>query len=302
MNLENPGESEAATQREQSIQTGLCDACQLFGATGWKRRFTMRIHRDDTIPIWDDSGHLLHIVPPKRTRGWYLPPGRMGEFTIRLRGLRESLSRIVSLLLFLEKYGSLGAKPQLGYGLFRLADRGLDGRIEPFKWAPIGDGPTESPNITEFMFFSYQFEPQKPGWWTSIPGLAGVATEIQPLVNKHQVVPVSPSLKNEWRYEQYAKRMGDDKNIFGSVQPTRIRSRVAVSWAFRSEDHWEIRGWARMPADMKAAEVLWRILCDRRTWERVVGVPGRLEVLPNRKEWQPWTVDELEGVLGGCIC
>ncbi len=59
---------------------GLCDACQVFGATGWRRRFSLAVKEDDTHPLWSDPRATLNIRPPRRHRGWFLAPGRMGRW------------------------------------------------------------------------------------------------------------------------------------------------------------------------------------------------------------------------------
>ena len=45
-------QSKAEDERQRLRDAGLCDVCQIFGATGWKRRFRLEIIEDNTRPIW----------------------------------------------------------------------------------------------------------------------------------------------------------------------------------------------------------------------------------------------------------
>jgi CRISPR-associated protein Cmr1 len=97
------------TKHECSYEGGLCDVCQVFGATGWKRGFDLRIVRDEarsgsaggTEPAWA-GGTDLRIIPSGRSHGWFLPAGRVGKFTLKIRGDSEIVGVLASLLLFLD--------------------------------------------------------------------------------------------------------------------------------------------------------------------------------------------------------
>jgi CRISPR-associated protein Cmr1 len=95
----------------------------------------------------------------------------MGSLTLHLDGDKEVLSLLAALFLLLERWGSIGAKPQLGYGVF-----GIKNQDEVRGWA-IGDGKeksgwawrilgnrtpsTDLPDLRRFGFFRYRFDPQK---------------------------------------------------------------------------------------------------------------------------------------------
>jgi CRISPR-associated protein Cmr1 len=54
--------SSASTPLQRLRDAGLCDACRVFGATGWRRRLRLTIMHDQTQPIWKDA-QLLNIRP-----------------------------------------------------------------------------------------------------------------------------------------------------------------------------------------------------------------------------------------------
>ena len=276
--------SRAPDERQRLRDAGLCDVCQVFGATGWRRRFRLEVLEDNTQPAWSPPPDVINVRPPGRTRGWYLPPGRVGTFTLRLEGEPQALRMLAAILLFLERWGNLGAKPQLGYGLFTFADaesrEKVKRRAEDWRWQDMGSlSPSNRfPDLRRFGFFRYRFRPDKPGWWTQVPGMPRVAPQVQPLISRFSMVPLAPSLKNEWRFNRWQGSWGDDREIFGTLRPDRKRSRVAVSWARkRAEGEWEIRGWVWLPEKERTAHQLWQVLTDIDVWRQVVGVEGTFE-------------------------
>ena len=263
----------------------LCHACYAFGTTGWRRRFRLEVE-DKTRPIWKPADRMLNIRPPGRTRGWYLPPGQMGTLTLKFAGDPNLLSLMAALLLFLEKWGNLGAKPQLGYGVFTIENRDEtlewargNGDDKPgWEWKILGDREVDEnlPDLRRFGFFKFRFETTQPGWWTQVPGLNRVSLQIQPIVSQYQIVPVSPVLKNEWRFNQWNRKWGDDREIFGTLRPDRIRSKVTVSWAYRDNGMWKVRGWAWL-SSLKWADKVWDILKNGHVWQTVLNVHGRID-------------------------
>lgn len=209
----------------------------------------------------------------------------MGTFTLKFTGELKMLSLLSALLLFLEKWGTLGAKPQLGYGVFAIENRDEvltwaqgGGKNKPgWRWEILGNRKPDKklPNLKSFRFFKFRFSPKQPGWWTQIPGLRRVSTQVQPLIIKYQVAPVSPALKNEWRFNRWDSKWGNDWEIFGTLRPDRIRSRVTVSWAYRANGAWEVRGWAWLQS-CRWADKLWSILENEQVWRNVLKVHGQV--------------------------
>lgn len=285
-------QSRDAEERQRLRDAGLCDVCQVFGATGRRRRFRLEIAQDDTEAIWTPPDRMLNIRPPDRNRGWFLPPGQMGTLTLRLDGDERTLSLLAVLFLFLEQWGSIGAKPQLGYGVFEIENRDKvrawavgDGEEKPgWRWKTLGNKPPRAglsdlpnpPDLRCFGFFRYRFAPERPGWWTRVPGIESVASKVQPLVSRYRTVPVSPALKNEWRFHRWHGSRHDEQEIFGALRPKRRRSKVAVSWAYPLGQGWEARGWACLP-DKRWADTVWGLLQDEESWRAALGVRGDLE-------------------------
>ena len=283
------------SKRERLQEAGLCDVCQIFGATGWQRRFRLGVVKDDTKPTWEPADRLLNIRPPGRNRGWFLPPGQMGTLRLRLDGDERTLSLLAALFLFLEQWGSIGAKPQLGYGVFRIENRDEvqtwavgSGEGKPsWEWKVLGDRvPGDNlPDLRRFGFLRYRFSPVHPGWWTRVPGMERVASQVQPLVSTYKTVPVVPALKNEWRFHRWRGSKVSERAVFGSLRPERQRSRVTASWAYQKDGAWEVRGWVWLPSRQQWANAPWELLTERESWEAVLRVHGNLKTLrPETKE------------------
>lgn len=288
-----------------SPERQLCHACYVFGTTGWKRRFSLEIVEDQTRPIWTSSS-FLNVCPSGRKRGWYLPPGRMGEFTLKLRGEDPALQQMASLLLFLEHWGHLGAKPQLGYGIFEIMNR-----QELLKWARghrwnAGSGAPDErlPNLRRFGFFRYKFLPDQKDWWVEVPGLnkGETKTRVQQLVSNYNIVPVSPAFKNEWRFRRWQGNHRDEQWIFGTTRwrrdhdTVRVRSKIAVSWAYTLDGReWEVRGWAWLQEPTIAVNV-WALLKDKDSWKSVLGQEGTWQGDPPG-DWRERTVEKVLHLL-----
>lgn len=130
-----------------SYEKGLCDVCQIFGATGWARRFKLTVIDQERLQLKSssasilDRGNRVFKVPHDKTDSrWYLNGNpRAGSFTLEIaptlpltvtKFLPEGekpeyldVDVIGALFQFIADNASLGAKPQMGLGIVRLKDR-----------------------------------------------------------------------------------------------------------------------------------------------------------------------------------
>ncbi len=295
--------SKAIDERQRLRDAGLCDVCQVFGATGWKRRFRMEVVEYKTQPVWEPGDKVLNIRPPERTRGWYLLPGYVGELALNFQGDEKVISMLACLFLWLEKYGSIGARPQLGYGAFRVLNRDdVIKQARKWQWEIIGNEAIDMkyPDLRSFLFFRYEFTPSVPGWWTQVPGVGRVGSKVQPVVTHWRTVPTTPALKNEWRFHQWRGNWHEQIEIFGTLRPGRQRGRIGATWAYRENGVWQVHGWAWMPPRENLAMRLWQILTDRSVWSKVLSVQGNLTVFPSG-QWKKQTSKEVQKLLQG-VC
>ncbi len=172
------GKKAGLQDAELLTHAGLCPVCQLFGATGWRRRFRLSINA-------------------------------------------------------------------VGYHLF---DDAKAAKVDGAKDKTI------VPNLQDFHFYRVQFRPRQPNWWTEIDGIRQVSRQHWTTLNAlahHGAVPVSPVIKNFWRFEQRWPSRSVSAWLFGKLERNeRFQSRISVGWAVRQPDtSWVIAGWAWLPQD-----------------------------------------------------
>lgn len=310
-----------STKETLPVNKQLCVACQTFGATGYARRFRLEVISQDAL-AWSKPDPL-NIRPFDRTRGWYLNAGRVGSETIVLTGEDAAVNRMLALFRFLEKYGSLGAKPQLGYGTFRIESiqdtKTGSAVLSPDSFGLVdADEPIrELPDLRTFTFFRFRFSPPNPNWWTRVSGIRELRTRrddwaIVERLASQAMVPVSPALKNHIRYG-YNWSGSIALWLFGTLRGNeRIRSKISFSWAYRNGAFWEVRGWVYLPQDLTGRSFysypdnlrqLRTVLEDPQNWLRALGLDAKdnlqAEVIldPKTSPWLPRTTAETENFL-----
>lgn len=279
---------------EECLEAGLhtvCPACFIFGCTGWRRQFRLEIVEDATQPIRTPTSN---VRPAGRSRGWYLPAGRMGTATLQIWGDTVVLEMLGVLFLFIERWGNIGAKPQLGYGVVQIVNR--DDILKQIKSESIdelyrklikkGNNTTKklknTPNLQRFGFLRYQFTPLTPNWWTKISGFERITMRVHQIVQAHSIIPIAPILKNEWRFSCWKGSTHNANDIFGTLHPTRKRSKIAVSWAYTiGSNQWEIRSWVWLSGNNWANDV-WNLIADIQNWDRPLSLSGKLTAIRGR--------------------
>ncbi|HET90119.1 MAG TPA: type III-B CRISPR module RAMP protein Cmr1, partial [Chloroflexi bacterium] len=125
-------QSSAPDERQRLRDAGLCDVCQVFGATGWRRRFRLTI-LDNTTPdssvesrakanrSYTDNRRKTH------TPTWYFPDNqsdkpRSGNLSIQIQSLAPDFPPevIAGLIQFVADWGAIGARAQMGFGVIEL--------------------------------------------------------------------------------------------------------------------------------------------------------------------------------------
>jgi CRISPR-associated protein Cmr1 len=116
------------TVTAENVDDALCPACQLFGATGWAKPFSMAVD-DDTSGGYPPTGRRREATTGDRKdregehSAWFFSPGRSGRVRLAFLPRRPEDQlvpfRMLGLLEFIRRNAALGAKTNLGYGLFR---------------------------------------------------------------------------------------------------------------------------------------------------------------------------------------
>jgi len=246
-----------AYEGTKNIEDGLsnvCSICRLFGCTGWRRRFRLIASDTNLSETW--SGGVVNIKPPDRNRGWYLNAGKVGTFDLKIVADAKTQARVLALVQFIDRWGSLGARPQLGYGFMEIIGVNKQPDVA-HDWNTIGNGKIDRslPDLRTFTFFSLDFEPQRDDWWRDVPGIGALArnnryrSTIESLINQ-RMIPTTPALKNVLRFGQQWSSSALPHQFFGTLRGNeRRRSKIALSWAYQPDGSsiWRIRGWAHPP-------------------------------------------------------
>lgn len=191
----------------------LCPACQVFGATGWRRRFRVeivdnskRIFHGNNVLI--PSGRLHNTSRSPRAGGWYIGPGHITQTGSTERNtVRESYiitssveKQIIPILLLIEHWGGLGAKNQLGYGVVGFSEcvKNAWQPLQVTTMSPISKRiyNESSPALTDFFFAKIRFKPKDMNWWKEFSEI-GIALKGE--VNGIKLVnPISYTIAEQW--------------------------------------------------------------------------------------------------------
>jgi len=124
---------------------GLCDVCQVFGATGWKRRFRLIIQ--------DVQMHEKAVSHPMKAerqyqdrRGnnriptWHFKnPAQAGQFSLQIQSLQPDfpIKLVQELIQLVTDWAALGARSQMGFGITELTSERL--HANPFATLRLTD-------------------------------------------------------------------------------------------------------------------------------------------------------------------
>lgn len=139
--------SEASDECKRLRDTGLRDVCQIFGATGWKRRFRLSVKESEIYdaiiqhPI--EAERVYETQGKKHTPAWCFPSfpntkpntPKSGSFEIQIQSLYGDFPSdvIMGLIQFIADWGVLGARAQMGFGVIEpIDDRWDTGPL--YKW------------------------------------------------------------------------------------------------------------------------------------------------------------------------
>jgi len=147
----------------------ICAACELFGTTGWAKRFRFEINQ---IFHKIYSGNL--VIKGYR-RNWYYPSGLVScdselnkiYETMFFESDLDTILRV--LLLFISKWGMIGGKTAIGYGVARFEDENnnslkVNGKdVEKFFYyieekRNHGKNVKNMPRLDEMFFAKFRFD------------------------------------------------------------------------------------------------------------------------------------------------
>jgi CRISPR-associated protein Cmr1 len=279
-------------------KVGLCDACQAYGATGWRRKFKIELSGgslafEEENPVLIPSGRIrVNKQGRDRAGGWYIGNGLVGDITLQVHPLKQDweASSLLVPMLIAEKWGGLGAKTQLGFGVFTISSEGSKA-LQPnvnglIQLLPMGSKKDYGlPNLRHFFFAKLQFEARED-WWKKTAlldkalakrvqdesrqkNLNDISQELGQLASRC-IIPIAPTFKNWLRFgKRITTRQGKSLEVsviggikdkltsdelfgFSDKEDHRKAGLINMSSAYLKDDNrWEIRVWGWVPPSQR---------------------------------------------------
>jgi len=259
-----------------------CSACLIFGATGMRRTFKLHLEGGERI----FSGGSITITPYGRNRGWFLGSGLKGKMNLDVISLDKDFNGnlILVTLTIISKWGAIGAKTQLGYGVVEFEDYpkfdlsqlkdSLDritneNRLSQLKIEERNESNGNLPDLKGMFFAKVQFEAGN-GWWKEVDGIRERGRDrnyYEGYVNDPRMIswvnagsaPITPAIKNWLRFGG-GKNLWETGNsnkdrrienwLFGTIRNGKSASKISISCAYPIANNlWEFRVWGWIPED-----------------------------------------------------
>ena len=214
----------------------ICDVCQIFGTTGWARRFRLTVTQQQKTNgisgTRQPDGQRFKRNNQSDRPNWYYKSGGFISATLDVTKLHAEFDAILilGLLKLLERQATLGAKPQMGYGIIKVEDQEqfeIDKFTEAIKLTTGNPIALNKPNLENLFFAEIE--------------LAQEDNPITPLLN----------LKYDLRAAFRAKpsRLNRDEQkqlrhfVCGTVKDERMASKIAISQLINGK----LRVWGWIP-------------------------------------------------------
>lgn len=237
-------------------KAGLCDVCQIFGATSWRRRVQLQIEGQRfsrPIPGNDQSAQVRITRerpdpnnPEKmlaKQLVWLVPNGASGDVTLTLWGDGSTIGELVQLLQVVVPRAAIGPRTQTGYGVVEFADssdtalkeldslRSLDsirrlGELgNPGMPNPLSDT-SNLPSSDRMFFARLQIDSRRDN------------SDIKEMLH------TKVDLRNQFRGAAETARR---HRIMGTVHDGRQGAKINVSRSYGPEGAWLMRIWGWAP-------------------------------------------------------
>ena len=233
--IEKYQKSQATSERARLHDAGLCDVCQVFGATGWRRRFRLtvvdRTRQDTSSPKQISANRPVNPKTKRRPTWWFPDHPRSGNLTIRVESLVPDFSPEVigGLLQFIADWAALGARTQMGFGVVEL----MHGRIDTrplYDWLSAVAGDEAYPSLPSLrnVFFA-RIAPQNG------------------LFSEEDTFNLKYDLRQLFAGEENANLR---HFIMGTVKGHRMAAKVKMSRPYKNGTQIRVWGWIPEQADV----------------------------------------------------
>ncbi len=285
--------------RERQIEE-LCPVCKLFGCTGWQRQFKIDIAGLESIPlffrassnVYTMAGNWLwRIYGAQDTGGTKTGKGAGTQFSFGLTSLwgrnvtvqatplgndkEEIISKLTLLFSIINEWGTLGAKPQHGFGVVKFSaldqesiKKGIRGVKKDIQQSVAKANTGGCFSICDFFSITYEINSIEK----YINDGRTIGKEQDYKKYKDMFIPCAFDIRyksaarnpftgigNDFGMRPWFKKKGFDKQeidyIFGTVKPKgehdRSAGKIGVSHLYRDnrEQSYRLRIWGYLPQD-----------------------------------------------------
>lgn len=251
----------------------ICLACQLFGCTGYSRRFQLRVEGGG------NAGSLQEVKrqnPGKNNhRGWRIPSKVAGPFTLHFLPMRPGSlgdferAAIYYTLHVIETYGAIGAKTSHGQGVIRVTGWSHSPITEASDWireaknrrALRKKNPQPAPNLSDLIggFITLDRSCTAAAcWWSQIPlsGFGRFDVNV-----RSSWIPSAPAVRARLRswlrspanVSAPGALLSDGElrcerhRLMGTIRPDPKGSNLFVTHLYKTDAQWSMRIFAFVP-------------------------------------------------------
>ncbi len=263
---------------------GICLACQLFGCTGYARRFRLEVEggsgAGELLPVrLKNPGVADH-------RGWRVPKSLTNPFTLKILPLYPKTMDTGGLsltLALIERFGAFGAKTSQGQGVVRFEDvpsppavaEWIAGRKQ-LSAKPSPGSQAKMPDVRDLVGATISISSPQAAWWKALPVRDGDLQAFG-LSSTSRWAPTAPVIRAMLRAELRGTSIpsNDRHRLMGTIQrwadprpeikdgKPRERTKasdVFVTHAYRFDDAWRMRIFAFIPRGGGVADQRMRTL------------------------------------------
>jgi CRISPR-associated protein Cmr1 len=245
----------------EKLNNGLCDICQVFGATGWKRRFRLEVQEGQ---ISDAS--IQHSMKANRsymdkqgrpkTPTWYFSSSpKSGFFTLQIQSLHPDFKpeSIAGLIQLIADYSALGARPQMGFGVIQVEKDRINTQAL-YDWLITMAGSKTYPGLPSLQnIFLAQITPKSSNSVFKEEDTFNLKYDLRKLFRADQDTNES---KNEDGRSRPKKKGDGDKDkelrhfIMGTVEDERMAAKIKISRAYEDDKLMRVWGWVPVEAEV----------------------------------------------------
>lgn len=143
---------------QDALDTQICQVCQLFGCTGWARKFRLETSFNYTFPeVWIGTREKRNNRYLKRKVDGFMSDGSIVLTFIPLRDISEDEWVLLnSTLKVIEDYGAIGAHISQGNGVIKIVENNLLYQNE--KCRQLYKSKNSLASLDKFFFYKFQLE------------------------------------------------------------------------------------------------------------------------------------------------